>query len=806
MKQYKCLECGREYAYRRGLKLHISSIHLKERPFQCSYCDYSSARKLHLERHEMIHTGERPYVCGLCGKGYIVEFYLNSHINKVHLGIPSFTCHYCKEGFSSDSSLEIHLVRKHEPEKLLKCPDSNCSYVCVFKSHLISHIKARHANEKEMIDFVNSLPMVRHFALSSSSKVPLNNAQTMEQVSSAQIPSKSEELMIISDSDESSIISATPDLKNCSNTHSDQVSNITDSNRKDSAQSGSEETDATKTMESEVQKHSSQTSPIPESPTPESATKSGKSSAEAREARHRWSERKENESVAINKAQSSRKYKQVSSDLEPCKQEKTAGNGNPGVRESLESMEVQLMNVDKVNVKSEVHLDDTLDLMQLSPVQSETDSDVEIISAESTTVPDSEKDKVIWCTFDSKSLNSEELPTMVDETKLSIEEPKDSGIVDSDRSESMTSKNEKLISQSSAQLANKILNPASQFAQSTDKAQTKDHGIESTAEPEESSVKTGKGYRIMESDAETRKRYRIKTSEKESNDVEPKKVKKKDKNKHSKERIDLDPSKQQKLISTSVKDKNGHGSQRISKPKVKTNRNACEICQKIYMSSKKLMKHKQKRHGMKSQSGTKGDGSKEKHPAPTQSKKAREDVVAKKKKKREKENIDQNVCDICKKKYKSDKKLMKHKQKRHGVKSQSGAKGEDYKRHKKHHSAHSKKAREDIVGKKKKGAKKGNENIDKASNECSICKKVFHSVKHVAWHRLTHATTPHKCHSCTATFQTKYHLREHQIKEHGCRDTLPNDYDVFNCSHSPKCANVKICFDKLLLSWKNLAV
>ncbi len=809
MKQYNCLLCNREYKYASGLKRHISSKHLNERPFQCSYCDYSSTRKCILEQHEMRHTGERPHVCGLCGKGYIHEGALNSHINKEHLGIPSYTCHFCKEGFSNTASLESHVIRKHEPEKLLKCPGSDCSYVCVWKCHLISHIKRRHANKTEMIDFVNSLQTVRHFAPRTRSKVPSDNAQTMERVSSEQISSKSDELMIISDSDD--LIpdhSATPDPKNCSMTKSDKGSNNSESNKNDISRSGSDETDGEKNLEPEVQKHSYQISPQLESPNLESATKSGKLSAEAIEAHHPRSDRKEYESVAITKAKKSRKYQKDSGDMEASKKEKANENGNPGhgVRDSVESMEVQLMNVDKVNAKSEVHLQDALEKIQVSSEQSKTDSDVEIISAESTTVTDSEKDKVIWCTFDSKSLNSEELPTMVDETKLSIEEPKDSGIVDSDRSESMTSKNEKLISQSSAQLANKILNPASQFAQSTDKAQTKDHGIESTAEPEESSVKTGKGYRIMESDAETRKRYRIKTSEKESNDVEPKKVKKKDKNKHSKERIDLDPSKQQKLISTSVKDKNGHGSQRISKPKVKTNRNACEICQKIYMSSKKLMKHKQKRHGMKSQSGTKGDGSKEKHPAPTQSKKAREDVVAKKKKKREKENIDQNVCDICKKKYKSDKKLMKHKQKRHGVKSQSGAKGEDYKRHKKHHSAHSKKAREDIVGKKKKGAKKGNENIDKASNECSICKKVFHSVKHVAWHRLTHATTPHKCHSCTATFQTKYHLREHQIKEHGCRDTLPNDYDVFNCSHSPKCANVKICFDKLLLSWKNLAV
>ena len=1065
MKQYNCLLCNREYKYASGLKRHISSKHLNERPFQCSYCDYSSTRKCILEQHEMRHTGERPHVCGLCGKGYIHEGALNSHINKEHLGIPSYTCHFCKEGFSNTASLESHVIRKHEPEKLLKCPGSDCSYVCVWKCHLISHIKRRHANKTEMIDFVNSLQTVRHFAPRTRSKVPSDNAQTMERVSSEQISSKSDELMIISDSDD--LIpdhSATPDPKNCSMTKSDKGSNNSESNKNDISRSGSDETDGEKNLEPEVQKHSYQISPQLESPNLESATKSGKLSAEAIEAHHPRSDRKEYESVAITKAKKSRKYQKDSGDMEASKKEKANENGNPGhgVRDSVESMEVQLMNVDKVNAKSEVHLQDALEKIQVSSEQSKTDSDVEIISAESTTVTDSEKDKVIWCTFDSKSLNSEELPTMVDETKLSIEEPKDSGNVDSDRSESMTSKNEKL--------------------------------IESPKESKENNVKTGKGYSATEpapqtstSDAGSHRRYRIMMHPKESNDVERKKVKKKEGNEHRK----LKPSKQQKQIESrskqlsNVEHVDEHGKsdagtcrryrimtdqnesnvvkatkdkkrdekenrslnpcelqkQRENKPKQlnnmehghvdehcsdkaedkksqdkghKSNQNVCKLCAKTLKRKSRLMKHIEKRHPKQYQevnavinkrhlsasgekgsetvkiktkkhkeehfdkthllvsgekdsaavkrkkkeierkehvdldpskrhlsaSGEKGSetvqrkkkrhrkehfdkthllasGEKDSAAVKRKKKKHRKDHVdnthlsviggkdsaALKRKKREhkkecvhldpskqqklstksvkdkkehtrsgqliskskvrKEHVDnthlsvigeavkikkrehrkehddldpskrqklstksvkdknehsgqliskskvrtnRNVCEICVKKYKSIKKLMKHKQKRHSTKSQSGALGEDNKRKKKHHSSHSKKAREDVVDKKKKKREKREENIDKASNECSICKKLFHSAKHVAWHKLTHATTPHKCHSCTATFQTKYHLREHKIKKHGCRDTLLSDYDVFNCSHSPKCANVKICFDKLLLSWKNPAV
>ena len=62
-------------------RIHFS-IGLK--PFTCSHCGKSFARKEKLKEHERIHTGERPFTCDVCGKSFSDSGNFSNH-KKGHL-------------------------------------------------------------------------------------------------------------------------------------------------------------------------------------------------------------------------------------------------------------------------------------------------------------------------------------------------------------------------------------------------------------------------------------------------------------------------------------------------------------------------------------------------------------------------------------------------------------------------------------------------------------------------------------------------------------------------------------------------
>ena len=56
-----CELCGRVFANAKCLKTHVEIVHGKEKPFKCTFCNHTCARKAMMELHIRIHTQEKPF-------------------------------------------------------------------------------------------------------------------------------------------------------------------------------------------------------------------------------------------------------------------------------------------------------------------------------------------------------------------------------------------------------------------------------------------------------------------------------------------------------------------------------------------------------------------------------------------------------------------------------------------------------------------------------------------------------------------------------------------------------------------------
>ncbi|XP_063815005.1 zinc finger protein 845-like isoform X2 [Pseudophryne corroboree] len=142
IRPHKCKECDMAYGTAADLLRHTRSAHTLEKPFRCCYCDYASVEANRMKVHIRSHTGERPYTCSLCSFATTDAFKLRRHM-RTHTGEKPYTCHLCQAKFTQNTSMKMHILRKHT-ENVPKEHCAICNAALFGKNDVQVHIRKQH--------------------------------------------------------------------------------------------------------------------------------------------------------------------------------------------------------------------------------------------------------------------------------------------------------------------------------------------------------------------------------------------------------------------------------------------------------------------------------------------------------------------------------------------------------------------------------------------------------------------------------------------------------------------------------------
>ncbi|CAK1543809.1 unnamed protein product [Leptosia nina] len=143
-----CNICKIELTNQRTLREHIDTVHNKLKPFKCSHCDYTCARREVLKLHIRSHTGDKPYACDECSYRSGDRNALRRH-KQGHTKEGTYKCKYCPYTAIQSTVFAFHVLSKHPDNS----DDVHCCAFCQFKTvnkdKYSVHLSTQHADKLE---------------------------------------------------------------------------------------------------------------------------------------------------------------------------------------------------------------------------------------------------------------------------------------------------------------------------------------------------------------------------------------------------------------------------------------------------------------------------------------------------------------------------------------------------------------------------------------------------------------------------------------------------------------------------------
>ncbi|GAB6030444.1 hypothetical protein CHUAL_007314 [Chamberlinius hualienensis] len=136
--EQKCSTCNRSFSDTKCLRKHMQAVHNKLKPFVCSFCGHTSARKAMLKLHLRQHTGEKPFKCDECDYRTGDHNSLRRHKMR-HSGVKPYKCQHCSYACIQAISYKTHMKNKHPGMEGLYCCQL-CSFRSVSSENYTAHM------------------------------------------------------------------------------------------------------------------------------------------------------------------------------------------------------------------------------------------------------------------------------------------------------------------------------------------------------------------------------------------------------------------------------------------------------------------------------------------------------------------------------------------------------------------------------------------------------------------------------------------------------------------------------------------